>query len=387
MATILLILIYLAFISLGLPDSIIGVAWPSIQTDFNVPLEYGGYISLIVTIGTVLSSLLSGFIISKLKTGKVIVFSILLTSLALFGYSISNSYLVLIIFALPLGFGAGSIDTSLNNYVALHYKSHHMNWLHSFWGLGASIGPAIMAFFLLDNQWKKGFLTIAIIQIILMIIISSSLPLWRQHDEEVALKGKTRKSQKINEAKGVYYALTIFLVYCAIEFSIGIWGSSYLVFDKGMLISNAARIITVYYLGITTGRFISGVLSIRLSNRTLIYGGISIVLLGAITLLLSSNSIEYFISFALLGLGLAPIFPSMIHDTPKHFGKENSQYIIGYQIAFAYIGSAIFPSLFGILFSYISVSLFPFTILVLVFSLLVLVILLVTSVKENTLKY
>ncbi len=385
MATILLILIYLAFISLGLPDSIIGVSWPVMQIDLNVPLEFGGYISLVVTIGTIISSLLSGYLIKKLRTGKVITFSIFLTAFALLGYSFSNHYWFIMLFALPLGFGAGSIDTALNNYVALHYKPHHMNWLHSFWGIGASIGPAIMAYFLLDSDWQKGFLTIAIIQFSLMLIITLSLPLWKKqesiHEEIYEENGKEPK--KLKDIHGVYFALMIFLVYCALEFSIGIWGSTYLVHSKDMIVSMAAKVVTLYYLGITVGRFISGVLSFFVTNRKLIYGGIGVIFVGGILLFLAKSDALLITSFGLLGLGLAPIFPSMIHDTPRNFGKENSQYVIGYQIAFAYIGSAIFPSMFGILYANISVSLFPLTIFILSSLLLVLVVNLMILVRKN----
>lgn len=386
MATFLLVLIYLAFISLGLPDSVIGVSWPIMQQDLNVSLDFGGYISLIITLGTIASSLLSGHLIEKLGTGKIIVLSIFLTSFALFGYSISNSYVYIILFALPLGFGAGSIDTALNNYVALHYKPHHMNWLHSFWGVGATIGPAIMTIFLLENDWQKGFLVIAMIQFVIMILLTFSLPLWNdkkevvQQTDEVKVKPKKKSIRKI---KGVYYALFIFLIYCALEFSLGIWGSSYLVLTKGILASKAASIITIYYLGITSGRFISGMLTFFLSNSKLIFGGITLVFIGALLLFIVKDNTLLILSFGIVGFGLAPIFPSMIHDTPKNFGEENSQYIIGYQIAFAYIGSAIFPSIFGILYSYISITLFPLTIFLLACTLLILIIVL----KAKTLKH
>ncbi len=383
MATFLLLLIYLAFISLGLPDSIIGVSWPAIQTDFDVPLEYGGYISLVVTVGTVLSSLLSGYIIKRLKTGKVIVLSIFLTSFALLGYSISNNYYMLLLFAVPLGFGAGSIDTALNNYVANNYKSHHMNWLHSFWGVGATLGPTIMAFFLLDNAWQRGFLTIAFIQVGLMLVISLSLPMWKKNDDLKDEIQEDTKPAKVWKIKGIWYALSIFLIYCAIEFSVGIWGSSYLVYEKGLLISHAAKIVTIYYLGITVGRFISGALTFVFSNRRLILSGIVVVAIGTVSILLAHSDIMYFISFGIVGFGLAPIFPSMIHDTPKNFGKENSQYVIGYQVAFAYIGSAVFPSLFGILYAYINISLFPLTIVILAALLLLMVVALMITISRK----
>ncbi len=386
MAIILLILIYIAFISLGLPDSLIGVAWPAIRADFGLGLEYGGYISFIVTMGTVISSLLSGYFISKLKTGKVIAFSILLTSLALYGISKSNTFILMLVFALPLGFGAGSIDTAINNYVALHYKPHHMNWLHSFWGVGATAGPFIMSFYLRDSNWQKGFLTIAIIQFVFLILVSFSIPLWKKNEDNGHETDLAQKKVKIFKIKGVIYALLIFLVYCAIEFSVGIWGSSYLVINKGLVVADAARLITLYYLGITVGRFISGILSFFASNKQIIYGSIVVIFIGSIVLLLSKNTTMVWISFIIIGLGLAPIFPTMIHDTPRNFGKENSQHVIGYQIAFAYIGSAIFPATFGIIFSKVSINLFPLLIVVLAGLLLLFVSMLMIRVRKNKLE-
>ena len=387
MAAILLLLIYIAFISLGLPDSIFGVSWPAIMNDLSLDLEYGGFISLITTFGTVLSSLFSGYIISKLKTGKVVILSILLTALALFGFAYTNSYIIILLLAFPLGFGAGSIDTALNNYVALHYKPHHMNFLHSFWGVGATIGPLIMSHYLLELDWHKGYLVIALIQFVFLAILIFSLPLWKKNQQSNHKEEKTNPKTAILKIKGVSYALGIFLIYTALEFSIGMWGSSYLVMNKGLDMSLAAKIITVYFLGITGGRFLSGLLSFKLKNRQLIYGGIFIVFIGALLLLIAKSETLLWISYIVMGIGLAPIFPSMIHDTPRNFGKANSQYVVGYQIAFAYIGIGVFPTIFGFLFSLVSVNLYPLIIFIMAAILLLLFNILVIRLgrKENTL--
>jgi fucose permease len=383
MAALLLLIIYIAFISLGLPDAIFGVAWPQMQIDLSLGLELGGYPALITTFGTVLSSLLSGYIIAKLKTGRVIVFSVFLTAFALLGISQSNSFIVILIFAFPLGFGAGSIDTALNNYVALNYKPHHMNWLHSFWGVGATLGPLIMSHYLLELDWHKGYFVIALIQITFLIILCFSLPLWKKNADNGHHKEETKVKPNIFKIKGVIYALLIFLVYCAIEFSIGLWGPSYLVINKGISVAKAAQYIMLYYLGITGGRFISGLLTFKFKNRQLIFGGVAVVFIGGLLLLLSKSNILVLASLIIIGMGLAPIFPSMIHDTPVNFGKENSQYVVGYQIAFAYIGFAIFPPVFGYIFSIINISLFPIFIFILSFILLLLLITLVIKISHK----
>jgi len=383
MATLLLIIIYMAFISLGLPDSLIGVSWPLIRGEYNLGLEYGGYISLVITIGTISSSLLSGHIIAKLRTGKVIIFSILLTIIALIGYSLSDSFLFLVLFSIPMGFGAGSIDTALNHYVAVHYKSHHMNWLHSFWGVGATAGPIIMSYYLVDQNWRNGFLAIAMIQFFFMIVLTLSLPLW--HDNDVAQKKAfvQHKNSHIFQVKGVIFALLIFLFYVALEVSVGVWGSSYLVINKSLLASDAAKIIALYYGGITFGRFLSGLASFKFSNKLLIYSGVVLVFVGSLGLILANNQTWMMVSFIILGLGLSPVFPSMIHDTPKNFGQENAQYVIGYQIAFAYIGGAIFPPILGLIYANISIGLFPYTILILAITLLLSINSLLLMVNKN----
>lgn len=383
MATLLLIIIYMAFISLGLPDSLIGVSWPLIREEYNLGLEYGGYISLVITIGTISSSLLSGHIIAKLQTGKVIIFSILLTIIALLGYALSDSFIFLLLFSIPMGFGGGSIDTALNHYVAVHYKPHHMNWLHSFWGVGATAGPVIMSYFLVDQNWRNGFLTIAVIQFVFMGILTLSLPLW--HDDKKAQTEALEKQKNghIFQVKGVIFALLIFLFYVALEVSVGVWGSSFLVIGKSLLASEAARIIALYYGGITLGRFVSGLASFRFTNKVLIYSGVVLVFVGALSLILANNKTLMMASFVILGLGLSPIFPSMIHDTQKNFGEENAQYVIGYQIAFAYIGGAIFPPLLGFIYANISINLFPYTILILAIILLLSINSLLLLVSKN----
>lgn len=370
---LLLVLIYFAFISLGLPDALLGVAWPAIQTDWGLSLDAAGLIAMLITGSTIVSSLLSGHIIKRLGTGKVTFLSCLMTGCALLGVSLSSSYYWLLLLALPLGFGAGSVDTALNNYVALHFKSRHMNWLHSFWGVGATLGPIIMAqSFSGGLMWRAGFRTISIIQLSLSVLLLISLPLWKKHqaispiqeedtDDTNADQKKTDKS--IFKLRGLKFALLTFTAYCAVEVSIGLWGSSFLIQTRQVSIETAAYWITLYFGSITVGRFISGFISIKLNNKQMIMLGAMIALVGAILLIVPLPSVLLMLPFILLGLGLAPIFPAMLHETPNHFGKEHSQIIIGYQMAFAYTGSALFPPLFGVIMKNTSMILLPFLLL------------------------
>jgi fucose permease len=373
----------MAFISLGLPDSLIGVSWPLIRAEYSLPLEYGGFLSLIITIGTISSSLLSGYLIERLKTGKVVVFSILLIVIALLGYALSESFIFLLLFSIPMGFGAGSIDTALNHYVAINYKPHHMNWLHSFWGIGATAGPAIMAYYLLDNDWRDGIMTIAILQFIFLIIMTLSLPLWKEKQKDKEESKQKPKKLRISKIHGVWFALFIFLFNVALEVSVGVWGSSYLILSKSILAGQAATIIALYYGGITFGRLLSGLASFKLSNKHLIFSGILLVFVGALGLIIFDKQVPMTISFVVLGIGLSPIFPSMIHDTPKNFGEEQAQYVIGYQIAFAYIGGAIFPPVLGLLFGRLSIELFPYMIFLMACLLVISINALLISMKKK----
>jgi len=366
MTIILLVLIYLAFISLGLPDSLIGVAWPSIQADWGLSLDAAGPIAMMVTAGTVVSSFMSGYFIKKVGTGKIVFISCLMTGLALLGFSLAPSYIWMIILAIPLGLGAGTVDAALNNYVALHYKSHHMNWLHSFWGVGATLGPVVMGQALVSSLlWRGGFRTISIIQLSLAAVLFVSLPLWGKVNGGYDAKpNDTEKKHKIVDVeafkiKGVKYSLMTFAFYCATELSVGLWGSSFLVHGRGIAIDKAAYWIAVYYGSITVGRFLSGFISFKVSNKNMIRYGAVIAILGTVLLLLPLPNAFVVIPFILLGLGLSPIFPAMIHETPTRFGKSKLQTIIGYQMTFAYIGNIIFPPLFGLIIENVHMMLLP----------------------------
>jgi len=360
---LLLIIIYIAFISLGLPDSLLGSAWPSMYNSLDVPLHYAGIISMIVTGGSVVSCVLSEKIIRRLGTGAVMVLSVFFTAAALIGFSVSHSFIFLCLCAVPLGLGAGSVDTALNNYVALHYKSRHMSWLHCFWGIGASAGPIIMSFFLIQkNSWNMGYRAIGIFQLCLVLILFISLPLWKKNTLEENEKHEQHESVKysnILKIAGVKEALLAFFCYCTIELTTGLWGASFLVMEKGISPEIAARWISLYYIGITLGRFISGFITMKLTNRQMIRLGQIIIGAGIIVMILPFGNVTLLPGLFMIGLGCAPIFPSLIHETPVNFGKEYSQAIMGLQVGSAYIGNTLMPPVFGWLASFLSFSIFP----------------------------
>jgi len=357
---LLLIIIYLSFISLGLPDSLLGSAWPSMYNLLNVPLHYAGIISMIIAGGTVISSIFSEKIIRRFGTGIVTAVSVFMTAVALTGFSFSKSFYFLCLFAVPLGLGAGSVDAALNNYVALHYKARHMSWLHCFWGIGASTGPLIMSSFLINkNSWNLGYRTISIIQFCLVFILFISLPLWERKQAEKTEKQKSINFKNILSIAGVKQILIAFFCYCSLETITGLWGASYLVIEKGILPEIAAKWITLYYLGITSGRFISGFITMKLNNKQMVRMGQIIIGCGIITLALPLGNATLFCGLFMIGLGCAPIYPSLLHETPVDFGAEYSQAIMGIQMGSAYVGTTIMPPIFGWLASYMSFSIFP----------------------------
>ena len=368
MFNLLLVVIYLAFISLGLPDSLLGSAWPTIYPQFNVPVSFAGIISFIISLGTIVSSLNSDRLTRKLGTGKVTALSVTLTAIALFGFSISGSFLSLCLWAIPYGLGAGSVDAALNNYVALHYKSKHMSWLHCMWGIGASTGPYIMGYVMTrGGTWNGGYRVISIIQLVLTAIILFSLPLWKKHPAQDSTqigteetKAKALTIKEVFAIKGVPQILLCFFCYCALENTTGLWASSYLTLYKGVSAEQAATFASMFYIGITIGRGISGFITFKLNDEQMIRLGQVFVGVGAITILLPFSATVSLVGFILVGLGCAPIYPSIIHSTPAHFGAENSQAIIGIQMAFAYIGSCVMPPVFGLIAEHLTVALLPY---------------------------
>jgi len=385
MATFILLIIYLAFISLGLPDSLLGTAWPAMSKDLALPLGYAGYIAFATTCSTIMSSLFSGHLIEKIGTGRLTLISAILTCAALFGFTYSPSFIWFILLAIPLGLGGGAVDSALNNYVAKHYKAHHMNWLHSFWGVGATIGPIIMASFLTDSpEWRKGYLTIAILQAILAFILLITLPVWTKlaktkHAEKTVHthehSDSSVNSGKFNalKLKGFKPTIFAFLFYCAIESTVGLWGASYLVDIKHISADQAAKWIALYYGGITIGRFITGFVTFKFSNLAIIRTGQITALVGCFIIILPLPDTLLLAGFLLIGLGLAPIFPSLLHETPNRFGEKHASKLMGYQMAMAYSGMSFLPPVFGYIATKTTIGFFPITIIIFAAAMLVLV--------------
>ena len=397
MFSILLFMIYLAFISLGLPDALLGSAWPIMYQEFAVPVSYSGTVFMIICGGTILSSLNSEKLNRRFGTGKITAISVFLTAIALFGFSISHSFLMLCLFAIPYGLGAGSVDAALNHYVALHYSSRHMSWLHCMWGLGASVGPYIMGFVLQRGEpWNRGYLIVSIIQFTLAIILFCSLSLWKKNQEELtenaASTAKQEDSQQNNSLQeatseespkqeslsseapkqralslkevfaipGAKESLASFYGYCALEQTVGLWAGSFMVLALGMEEKLAASYVALFYFGITFGRFLSGFFTMKWKDEQMVLGGSAIVFFGIFLLFTPWSKALVLPALIMIGLGCAPVYPSVIHSTPYNFGVEHSSALIGAQMAAAYVGTLIMPPLFGVLGRSFSMKLFPY---------------------------
>ena len=366
MTSLLLALIYLAFISLGLPDSLLGSAWPVMYPQFDVPMSYAGIISMIICAGTIVSSLNSDRLTRRFGAGAVTAVSVALTALGLLGFSWSNSFWLLCVIAVPYGLGAGGVDAALNNYVAVHYASRHMSWLHCMWGVGASIGPYIMSFALTgDYGWSMGYRSIGIFQIVLTVILFLSLPLWktRKGKAEEASAGPALSMGQVFAIPGAKQIILTFFCYCALEQTVCLWGSSYLVLHSGMAEEAAAGFASMFLIGLTIGRFISGFLTFKLKDSQMIRLGQGLIGIGVLALLLPFGQAVTLLGLILVGLGCAPIYPCIIHSTPEHFGAERSQALIGIQMASAYVGCLIMPPVFGIIAQHITTALFPWYLL------------------------
>ena len=378
-AVLLLVIIYLAFISLGLPDSLLGSAWPLMHRDIGVPLHYAGIIAMIGSACTVVSSIFSARIIRRFGTGKVTAVSVTMTAGALMAFSFSKSFVLLCVCVIPLGLGAGSVDAALNNYVALHYKAKHMNWLHCFWGLGVTISPLVMSSYLSSNKaWYNGYRLIAGIQCALAALLFIALPLWHKHvstqgaGREAEAKQRPHPALKILFAQpGLKQILAVFFCYCSLEAVTGLWGASFLVTVRNIPPELAARWVSLYYAGIMSERFISGFLTMRFSNKQLIRTAMGVIALGVTILLLPFNTLLA-AGFFLTGFGCAPVYPSLIHETPRSFGSSLSQAVIGLQMAGAYVGTTLMPPLFGRLAAWFGFAILPVAVIVLLVCQLVL---------------
>ncbi len=360
MYLLLLAVIYLAFISLGLPDSLLGSAWPTIRTALDVPLSYMGFVSMIISGGTIISGLMSERLTKKFGTKYVTLISVLLTAIALFGFSTVKEFYQLCLWGIPYGFGAGAIDAALNNYVALHYKSKHMSWLHCFWGVGTIVSPYVMSYALVHSNWSNGYRTVSYLQFGIAAVILLTLPFWKANKsaDEAENSGELLGLKGALKIKGVPYLLTGFFAYCAAEATTMLWASSYLEGVRGATKDEAAAFGSLFFIGITAGRFLSGFISDKIGDNRMIRIGTSIALLGVVMIILPLKTTSL-IGFIVIGLGCAPVYPCIIHSTPRNFGAENSQGIIGIQMASAYVGSTFMPPVFGLIANHISLKLMP----------------------------
>ena len=370
MVHLLLAVIYLAFISLGLPDSLLGSAWPSMQAELGAPVSSVGVISTIIALGTVVSSLQSDRLTRKLGAGLVTALSVLLTALALLGFSLSRSFPALCLFAIPYGLGAGSVDAALNNYVALNYASRHMSWLHCMWGVGTTVGPYIMEYALTGGYgWNMGYRYIAILQFAITLVVFLSLPLWKKRAAQTrtadaaADVGRALSLKEIARIPGAKDVMVAFFCYCAVEQTTMLWASSYLALGRGVGAEAAAGYASLFFIGITVGRALNGFLTMRFSDAQMIRAGQALVALGA-AVLLPLGTGAALAGLVAIGLGCAPIYPCIIHSTPERFGADRSQALIGVQMASAYVGTLLMPPLFGLIADHISIGLFPVFLLV-----------------------
>lgn len=368
MTSLLLAVIYLAFIGLGLPDSLLGAAWPMIYPQFGVPVSSMGLISMIISAGTILSSLNSSRLTRALGAGKVTLLSTALTAIALLGFGMSRSLWQLCFWAVPYGLGAGSVDAALNNYVALHYASRHMNWLHCMWGVGTIIGPSLMSAALTGGHgWSGGYLLTALVQGLIVAVLLLSLPLWGRPTSGNGSETETAalSLREVLAIPGAKEVMLCFFGYCALESTAGLWAASYLTLARDIPAETAAGFAALFYLGITAGRAVSGWIAPRLGDDGMIRLGLWGIGLGLAALLLPGPAVVSLAGLVIIGLGCAPIYPSIIHSTPAHFGAHRSQAVIGVQMASAYVGSMAMPPLFGLMARQITPALFPFYLLVL----------------------
>lgn len=363
MYTLLLAVIYLIFISLGLPDSLLGAAWPTMRIEFDMPISYAGFVSMIIAGGTICSSLMSERLTKKFSTRSVTIVSVLLTAAALFGFSTATEFWMLCAWAVPYGLGAGAIDSAINNYVALHYNSRHMSWLHCFWGVGTIISPYIMSAAITHSTWNQGYRTVSFIQLGIVAVLLLTLPLWK-------VNRKNETEAKSAEVLGISGALKIkgaptlfigFFAYCAAEATAMLWASSYLVGTRNISEETAAAFAALFFIGITAGRFAAGFISEKLGDHNMIRLGTVISFIGIICIFMPLKTYYLVLAgFVIFGIGCAPVYPSIIHSTPSNFGAKNSQAIIGMQMASAYVGSTFMPPLFGLIANHTTLKIMPF---------------------------
>ena len=350
-STALLVMIYLSFISLGLPDSMLGSAWPAMNVSLNAPLWGAGLVQMLISFCTIISSLNSAKLIRRFGTGKLTAISVATTALALLGFSLAKNYAFLLLMAVPLGLGAGAVDAGLNNYVALHCEAKHMSWLHCFWGIGTIIGPMILSAVLrVGGSWATGYRAVGLIQCAVSALLFATLGMWKRGNiQQEEYGAKALSVWEVLSLPGAKAGMVTFLCYCAVESTLGLWGATYISQVRGVDEATAASFGAMFYIGITVGRAISGFMAMKLLPKQMVRVGQALLALGCIFMMIPAGSTLSGIGLVVCGLGCAPIYPNIIQDTPVNYGAENSQAAIGVQMAFAYVGSTFLPSIFGAL--------------------------------------
>lgn len=350
-STALLMMIYLSFISLGLPDSMLGSAWPAMNVSLNAPLWGAGLVQMLISFCTIISSLNSAKLIRRFGTGKLTAISVATTALALLGFSLAKNYAFLLLMAVPLGLGAGAVDAGLNNYVALHCEAKHMSWLHCFWGVGTIIGPMILSAVLrVGGSWATGYRAVGLIQCAVSALLFATLGMWKRGNiQQEEYGAKALSVWEVLSLPGAKAGMVTFLCYCAVESTLGLWGATYISQVRGVDEATAASFGAMFYIGITVGRAISGFMAMKLLPKQMVRVGQTLLALGCIFMMIPAGSTLSGIGLVVCGLGCAPIYPNIIQDTPVNYGTENSQAAIGVQMAFAYVGSTFLPSIFGAL--------------------------------------
>lgn len=363
-----LVLIYINFISLGLPDVLLGTAWPEMHIEFGMALDAAGPISMMISGMTIFSGLMSGSLLKRFGTGRVVAVSTLLTSIAMFGYAFAPSYIWLFPLSIPYGLGAGAIDTAINDYVAENYNAKHMNWLHSMWGLGAMLGPLILSVAMSTTGWRSGYLWVAVVQLVLTIVMFIAIPAWNKHAGGGSGEVRTDAHKSISlldaiRVPGVPFSMAAFLLYCAAETVLSLWGASYLTTLRGMDAVSAAMWVSIYFGGITAGRILGGFISMKMGSRAILRLGEVLAIVGAVLVALPLPPLVCAAGMLLFGLGLAPLFPTMLHMTPQRFGSEYSARVIGLQISSAYIGATFVPPIVGWIANITGIGIMPYVML------------------------
>ncbi len=371
MATLLVLVIFIAYVGLGIPDSLFGTAWPAIYQEFNLPIATQSAVTILISSGTIFSSLMSGRLINRFGTGIVTAISTTITALALLGFAFSNHLAFLCLCAVPLGLGAGAIDVAQNTYVANHYNARIMNWLHCFYGVGVALSPFLMSLGIKTGDWRMGYIFACIAQSIISVVTICAIPLWKKvHPNQIVSVDEAKKRNvslvKLAKIPAVRATWLIFMFSCGIESVCTSWGSTFLVESKGVEPSISAQMVALYFIGLTLGRFVSGMASSKVSPWNTLYVSCGLQVVAIVLLIIPVNNVVLAcVGLFLMGFSIGPVYPNMTYLTPIHFGEQLSQAVIGSQMALTYLSVMLMPLAFGLLAEWLGTNVFPYALLVL----------------------